>query len=225
MTESTTPEKNDRRGVILGVSIAVIAVLILGGGAAYALAIQPVPEAPPVASTEQPAVPDKRIPVAEPTADAIALPTDCREIYTQEFLDAHKNVDLNHEGVVGTPVSRFEPIESIRETLPGIECQWGGPTEGGVYSAVNAITPEVGIELIAAATESGFACAGIGDDTTLCRYSETFPEDETDPGNTTTWTLAEDVYLRDGLVITTWFGGTASSIDAVTQPIYDTLWP
>lgn len=225
MTESSAPERTDKRGVILGVSIAVIAVLILGGGVAYALAIQPDPEAPPVPSTEQPAVPDKPAPVSEPTAEPVALPTDCRKIYTEEFLDAHKNADLNHEGVVGTPVSRFAPIEAIRETLPGIECQWGGPTEGGIYSAVNAITPDVEIELIAAATESGFTCEGAGDDITLCRHSETFPEDEADPNNTTIWTSAEDVYLRDGLVVTTWYAGTASSIDAVTQPIYDTLWP
>lgn len=224
MTESSAPERNDKRGVILGVSIAVIAVLILGGGAAYALAIQPAPEAPPSPSTEQPAVPDKPARV-EPTAEPVALPTDCREIYTEEFLDAHENVDLNHEGVIGTPVSRFAPVEAIRETLPGIECQWGGPTEGGIYSAVNAVTPDMGIQLVAAATESGFTCDGVGGGITLCRYSETFPEDETDPANTTIWTTAEDVYLRDGLVVTTWFAGTASSIDAVTQPIYDTLWP
>lgn len=225
ISESTTSQTKGRPPPIVGLSIAVIAILAVGGGVAFALATQSARDRQPVASIEQPAVPEQPAPVPEPTRATIPLPTDCRKIYTEAFLEEYANIDLNHVGVRGTPVSRFRPIEGIREMLPGISCQWGGPTEGGIYSAVNAVTPNVEVKLIAAAAESGFTCEERDEDTTLCRHSTTFPEDETNPNNTTIWTVAEDVYLRDGVVITTWFAGTGSSIDAVTQPIYDTLWP
>lgn len=229
------PTTKRRRNLIWGAVIAVVVMLALGAAAfVFVNQAKAIPEpqetSEPSPVTTQSSTPSSTptpsvTPEPAPTDGAVALPDDCLEIYTPEFLDTFGAMDLNHPGVDGS-VSRFEPVETIRETLPGIKCQWGGPTEGGIHTAVNSITPDEEIGLIAAATESGFTCAAGGENATLCRYSESFEEDPSSPvPDPVTWTISEEVYVRDGLVVTTWWAGTQLSIDSATQPVYDTLWP
>lgn len=242
MTENTTTTSSRRRKILWAAAIAAAVVLLLGATVAFSLLNQAdaVPEprktvgaapsatATPPTPSESPAPttpPEAATPQPQPPSGGVALPDDCLKIYTQAFLDSYGTLDLNHPGVE-TTVSRFEPIESIREDLPGIQCQWGGPTEGGIYTAVNSVTPEQGIDMVAAATASGFTCEAPGEDITLCRHSESFPEDPSSPTpDPVSWTISEDLYLRDGLVVTTWWAGTELSIDEATLPVYTTLWP
>ena len=63
-------------------------------------------------------------------------------------------------GRVEQPASRADhlahpDIEALRASLPGIECRWGGPTEGGTASSVNAVTTAQQDEAIALAVANG----------------------------------------------------------------------
>lgn len=227
MTENTsTPDASrSKRGLVWGTAIALAVLLLVGVGIAFALGNQPGP-LPPAAAEPTPTGTPSATPTATeaptPTAQPVALPTDCRKIYTQEFLDAWAGEELNSPQLDGVGISRHPAIEDIRVTLPGIDCLWGVATEGGTSNAVNSTTPEQKAALIAAATSEGFTC--VGDDTdafTICSISVTLSPEE-DPDQ---WTVSEELYFRDGLVVTSWRASTAGTMADTTQPVYDTLWP
>lgn len=148
-----------------------------------------------------------------------ALPTDCRSIYSPAFLENHAYMPLNDPRVVETDVSRFVGVEAIRETLPGIECHWGPPTEGGLTTAVNEVTPAQQDEAIILIKSHGVRC-GDWNQGVLCHYS-TGP----DPKDPNGWVIAEQHFFRDGLWVTTWWASTFGSIEEDALAVYTTLWP
>lgn len=219
---SKAPPPGPPRGLLIaGVTLAaVVAAVGAGFGVAQSQTEQrPEKSAAPLPSpSATPVVTDTPV---ESEAAPRALPTDCRAIYTQEFLDTHANVDLNMPEVTATGISRFPAVEAIREELQSLECYWGGPTEGGLQSAVNALPADQLESTIAAVRTAGAAC-GEWDGGTLCRYSTVLEPNPDDPSR---WTIAEQYYFRDGWWVTTWQAGTVRSIDEDTQPLYTTLWP
>jgi hypothetical protein len=221
--EPTTPSKARPRRWIIPAIIVVI-VLVAGGifaatvlsSAARDAVAEPV--ATDTAEPDTTPLPaETPTPTPAPTETAAAQPTDCYAIYGQEFLDTTGTEVLNDPSVAGTDISRYRPIEEIRETLPGIECHWGLATEGGVANAVNSVTAEQQQDVIGLLGDNDHICAEeFGG--TVCRQSATFDEEGS------TWTLAEEHFFREGLWVSTWWAGTASSISETTGPIYDTIW-
>jgi hypothetical protein len=226
MTQNTHTARaqKTKRNLIWGAVIAVVAVLTVGASIAYALANQPEPKpqatqqpTPVITPPSTPSVAPTPTPVAvEPT---IALPNDCRKIYTAAFLELWAGEPLNDPALADVVISRYETVEKLRESLPGIECKWGKPTEGGMSNAVNRVMPDQESALIAAATAEGFDCVERGvESATLCAIA-------IGPSDDDEWVVAEELYFRDGLVVTTWRASTTGSIADSSQPVYDTLWP
>lgn len=228
MTAPTRTRRDSkiRRNIIWGVVIAVVAVLAVGASIAYSLSnrSEPKPQAagqkteqptPTISPTSSPA----STPSPTPTADkpVRSLPGDCRSIYTPAFLDLWEGVPLNDPLLADVGISRYDGVETLRKSLPGIECKWGGPTEGGMSNALNQVTAAQAAALTAAATVDGFTCND-GPTATVCTISE-------GPSGDEGWVVAEELYVRDGLLVTTWRASTAGSIADSTQPVYDTLWP
>lgn len=231
MTESDpTPAQRKAKPTVMWTVLAVAAALALALGVWLTISLTTASEAEPTptaSATTQPSAVPTQTPTAsetpEPVATAIATPTDCRAIYSQAFLDEYASVELNDPSLDGVEISRHPAVETIRESLPGIECRWGVPTEGGMSTAVNEVTADEQLELIAAAEDSGFTCGDATDGIVVCQISESFSDEaELDPK---TWTIAEELYFRDGLVISTWRAGTVGTMADSTQPVYDTLWP
>ena len=226
MTEKTTrPTRSNTRRTLIWA--AVIAVIALAAGLAFAFANQPEPAAP-VASEPSPtnaaspaATPTiTPTPTATPTEEPGApLPDDCRKIYTPAFLELWAGVELNDPSLADVSISRFDAVEAIREPLPGIECKWGVPTEGGMSTAVNRTTSAQKAAMVAAATGEGFTCTEASG-VTVCAISDGPNADDAEG-----WVVAEELYFRDGLVVSTWRASTAGSIKDSTQPVYVTLWP
>jgi hypothetical protein len=242
MTEPTprTPRTTtSRRTIVLGVVLAIVIVLAVGASIAFSLASQPAepatseptaagtpspsPSAIPSASTAPEATPTAAptptaSPSAKPAEPTKPLPTDCRKIYTTQFLELWAGQPLNDPSLVGVGISRYESVETIRDSLPGIECKWGEATEGGMSNAVNQVTRDTQAAMTAAATAEGFRCAENGAGATVCGIS-------VGPADGDEWVVAEELYFRDGLVVTTWRASTAGSIADSSRPVYDTLWP
>lgn len=224
MTQNTTRPagRNTRRTLIWA---AVIVVIALGAGLAFTLLNQQEPASPAVSepsrtSTPSPTATPSPTPTPTPTEEPGApLPDDCRKIYTPEFLELWAGVELNDPSLADVAISRFESVEAIRESLPGIECKWGVPTEGGMSTAVNRATSDQKSALVAAATSEGFTCTEASG-TTVCAISDGPNADDAEG-----WVVAEELYFRDGLVISTWRASTMGSIKDSTQPVYVTLWP
>ncbi|MET1017169.1 MAG: hypothetical protein ABWX76_10140 [Leifsonia flava] len=227
MTDNTTkPAGRTARRTLIWAAVIVVA---LGAGLAFTLLNQPAP-ATPAASEPSPTaspsvtVPPTPTPTSTPTPTpteepGAPLPVDCQKIYTPAFLELWKSVELNDPSLDDVAISRFDAVEGIRESLQGIECKWGVPTEGGMSTAVNRATADDKSALVAAATGEGFTCdeaSGI----TICAISDGPNSDDPDG-----WVVAEELYFRDGLVVTTWRASTAGSMEDSTQPVYATLWP
>lgn len=226
MTPNTsTPDASRRKRILVWGTAIALAVVVVGAGITFALINQPA-QTPPAAAEPTPSETPSPTPTATaeptPTVQPLALPTDCRKIYTQAFLDAWAGEELNSPQLEGVGISRHPAIEDIRVTLPGIDCLWGGATEGGTSNAVNSTTPEQKAALIAAATGEGFTCVDNDTDSlTVCSISvQLSPEEDPDQ-----WTVSEELYFRDGLVVTSWRASTAGTMADTTQPVYDTLWP
>jgi hypothetical protein len=221
MTQTPRPRRRTlKRNLIWGAVIAVVALVTVGASLAFSFTNEPEPKrqasgaATPSASA--PVAPSPTPTMTEPTT---ALPNDCREIYTPEFLELWAGEPLNDPALVDVDISRYSSVENLRESLAGIECKWGAATEGGMSNAVNQVTPAEKADLLAAATAEGFACVeGQTEGTTVCGITVGPSEDDE-------WVMAEELYFRDGLVVTTWRASTVGSISDSSQPVYDTLWP
>ncbi len=219
------PTESRRRWVIPTVIIAV--VLLLAGGAVLAMylvtgtgqpAVEQTPTATAPADTSTPSA--TPAPTPTPTPTGAAQPTDCYEIYGQDFLDNEGTQVLNDPSVSGTDISRYRVVEEIRETLPGIECHWGGATEGGIANAVNTISAPDQARVITLLGENEHVCAPENDGI-ICRQSETVGGEEGEP----IWVLAEEHFFRDGLWVSTWWAaGTDVDISDTTIPMYETIW-
>lgn len=227
--ETATPAKKMTRRTMLLIVTAVVAVLALGIGLAVALTNQPSPPAasePTPSATPTASATPTQSPTAAPTPTptpteepGAPLPADCLSIYTAEFLKTWADVELNDPSLDDVGISRFDTVEAARESLPGIECRWGVPTEGGMSTAVNRTTAPQRDALVAAATENGFSCEN-RDTIIVCAIS-----DGPDADDSEGWVVAEELYFRDGLVVTTWRASTIGSMEDSTQPVYSTLWP
>ncbi|MBG6237862.1 hypothetical protein IWX78_000817 [Mycetocola sp. CAN_C7] len=203
-------------------TVVIVVVLLLAGGAITALYVANTATendaAPTPTATTRPT--SAAIPTPTPTATPVptpsgaSQPTDCFAIYPQAFLDAQEGEPLNDPSVSGTDISRYRAIEEIRETLPGFECHWGLPTEGGVANAVNTVTAPEQARVITLLEENEHVCAPENDGI-VCRQSE---------GPMEGWTLAEEHFFRDGLWVSTWWAGTQGDIADTSGPIYDTIW-
>ena len=224
MTDKTPkPARSTARRTLIWA--AVIAVLALGGGLAFTILNQPEPTTPASSepaprTTPSPTATPTPTPTPTPTEEpGAALPSDCLKIYSPAFLDLWAGVELNDPSLDGVGISRYDAVESIRASLPGIECKWGVPTEGGMSTSVNRTTSDQKSALVSAATGDGFTCRDDGA-ITICSISEGPNADDPDG-----WVVAEELYFREGLVITTWRASTTGSIQDSTQPVYVTLWP
>ncbi|MBG6239405.1 hypothetical protein IWX78_002384 [Mycetocola sp. CAN_C7] len=228
MTESTptsapSPAAKKTRRSLMWAGVVVTGVLILGGGVAYSLANQPEP--PSAAAEAAPGVkpkPTQTPTVTEPLIVPITQPTDCLDIYSQEFLQSQGVDQLNLPEMEGVGLSRYDSIETIRMSLPGIDCQWGPPTEGGMATAVNTTTPETKTALMTAATAEGFICLDHGEPFhSVCSISVGPSTEEGADG----WSIYEELYFRDSLVVSTWRASISGTMQNSTQPVYQTLWP
>lgn len=210
-----------RRWLLPVVIVVAIAVLIGGLFVASALssaAGDPVAQ-PDETPTQEPSSPATApaTPTPTETTTGVTQPTDCYEIYGQAFLDTTGTEVLNDPSVAGSDISRYRPIEEIRESLPGIECHWGLATEGGVANAVNTVTPDQRQDVIGLLEENEHVCVDANEGT-ICRQSQTFDEEGS------VWTLAEEHFFRDGLWVSTWWAGTSGGIEETTSGLYDTIW-
>ncbi|GHD51499.1 hypothetical protein D9V29_14685 [Mycetocola manganoxydans] len=225
--ETATPAKKMTRRTMVLIVAAVIAVLALGVGLAVTLTNQPAPpvasEPTPSASPTASATPTTSptaVPTPTPTEEPGApLPSDCLSIYSAEFLKVWADVELNDPALDDVGISRFDAVEAARQSLPGIECRWGVPTEGGMSTAVNSTTSAEKDALVAAALEDGFSCED-RESITVCAISNGPNADDAEG-----WVVSEELYFRDGLVVTTWRASTVGSMTDSTQPVYSTLWP
>jgi hypothetical protein len=188
------------------------------------------PVSAPTSSASAPAS-STAVPTASPTAPAsatsssapvepaapVALPTDCYEIFDQAYLDTYGSAELNSP-LLEPVISRIPDIEALRASLPGIDCRWGGPTEGGTASSVNAVTPAQQDDAIALAVANGASCED-WEQGTKCRIFERLDE----------WYTAEEYFFRDGLWVSTWLAGTIGDENTITEEmtssIESTLWP
>lgn len=234
MTETTEPAgamARKHKRIIIAVSIT-LALILIAGGTAVALLIPPKADpAPPVsapstsapAPSASPAATPEPAETTPPATTGPAQPTDCRTIYPAGYPDGYEGEELNHESMTGSDISRYEAIESIREALPGIECHWGLATEGGVMNAVNTVDSATQAQAIEVMKANDHVCEPWLEGT-LCRQSETLPDEDAADGAETIWTIAEEHYFADGLWVSTWFAGTASSIRHYSDGIYATIW-
>lgn len=228
--ERTEGSSSRRRvGLIVGGILAAVVIITLVGvffltrsgsnplsastpSASVSASVTAVPSASPTAA---PPATSSAAPV-EPAAPA-ALPTDCYKIFDQAYLDTYGSAELNSP-LLEPVISRIPDIEALRASLPGIDCRWGGPTEGGTASSVNAVTPAQQDEAIALAVANGASCED-WEEGTKCRIFQRLDE----------WYTAEEYFFRDGLWVSTWLAGTIGDENTITQEmtssIESTLWP
>lgn len=235
-TESTKKRRpSDGRFFLVGITILVVAIVAWAGsalvfgtpadsqrGASPKPAVSATATAPttPAPTTPAPTSPE-RTSSPEGEAKAPAAPESCMEVYPQTFLDQMADEELNHESMADSGISRYPAIEEFRKPLPGFECHWGLGTEGGIANAVNRVNREAQDEAIALIEANDHICEPHREGT-ICRQSEVLPDEE---GTSTVWTIAEEHFFRDGLWVSTWWAGTASSIESNTSGIYTTIWP
>jgi hypothetical protein len=204
------------------ISLVVVFFLTRSGGDPLASSSTPSASAS-ASSTAVPTASPTAAPTATPsaapveTAGPVALPTDCYKIFDQAYLDTYGSAELNSP-LLEPIISRIADVEALRASLPGIECRWGGPTEGGTASSVNAVTPAQQDEAIALAVANGASCED-WQQGTKCRIFERLDE----------WYTAEEYFFRDGLWVSTWLAGTIGDentiTDEMTSSIESTLWP
>jgi len=199
------------------VSLVVVFFLTRPGGDPVSA---PTPSASaPASSTASPTAPASATSSSAPVEPAapVALPTDCYEIFDQAYLDTYGSAELNSP-LLDPVISRIPDIEALRASLPGIDCRWGGPTEGGTASSVNAVTPAQQDDAIALAVANGASCEA-WEQGTKCRIFERLDE----------WYTAEEYFFRDGLWVSTWLAGTIGDENTITEEmtssIESTLWP
>ncbi|MET1051175.1 MAG: hypothetical protein ABWX65_00910 [Mycetocola sp.] len=213
-------KREPRRRTGLIVTVVIVLLVILGGGAIVASSLAGTPDdtaATPAPTTSTPAdeTPTAAPPSTPvPTPSGAGQPTDCFQIYPQDFLNLQEGQPLNDPSVAGSDISRYRAIEEIRETLPGFECHWGLPTEGGIANAVNTVTADEQATVVALLEENDHTCASEREGI-VCRQSQ---------GPMDGWTLAEEHFFRDGLWVSTWWAGTQGDIADTSEPVYATIW-
>ncbi len=103
-----------------------------------------------------------------------------------------------------------------------MKCYWGGPTEGGLQTAINLLPADQLASTIVAVQAIGATCEEWNTGT-LCTYATVIEPSEEDP---TRWNVGEQYYFRDGWWITTWQAYPSDRmINEGTMPLYETLWP
>ncbi|WP_162924997.1 hypothetical protein [Mycetocola zhujimingii] len=212
--------------VSVGLAVAVVIALVVfwatrgdagTGGEASPTPTATATETPTATATPTPSV--TPTPTPTPTAegpDAISLPSECSEVYSPTFFESLNvsGMPLNDETLAGTPPTKSEKAESIRESLPSIDCDWGVASEVGIGSAVNIVDEGQRAGAIEALTADGHTCADwMGG--THCTILWTDDTGEYGPAG-------ESHYFRgNGWVSTHW---TQVEIAGYTEDIVATLW-
>lgn len=199
--------------VIIAV-IAIVAVAFLGQGTPTT---EPSPSTPPVTGESPSPAPTATVapsptPAATPLAEG--MPADCAALYGPVRLADNLATFgvLNDELVMSDPaLSRHEGVEAVRRASPSIECFWGVATEGGLQTAVTAVSDAAREQALAALAEAGFGCAP-QDGGTMCTLalhnamdSESGGTPSTDPATISAADLGEQHFFRDGIWLGTWW--------------------
>lgn len=200
--------------VILAV-IAIVAVALLGQGTPTS---EPSPTSAPSVTDSapgpSPSATTDPTPTLAPTPLAEGMPADCAALYGPTRLAENLATFgvLNDELVMTDPtLSRHDAVEEVRRALPSIECFWGVATEGGLQTAVTAVSETDTEQALAALTAAGFGCAA-QDDGTMCTLAlhdamdgETGGTPSTDPATLSASDLGEQHFFRDGIWLGTWW--------------------
>lgn len=173
-----------------------------------------------VTPTATPTVTETPTPTPVPTASAddIAVPGACEDIYSagmRSTLEAKIPV-LNDPGVTMYSTQVVEALEMLGSGAPTIRCSWGRPSEFGLATNVTVVDAGQRVAVMAALGNAGFTCAAAHGGT-LCTLEEKFiTQDDSEVHRN------EAHFLRgNGWVSTQMLN---FSLDGYTDDIVDNVW-
>lgn len=200
-------------------------VAALLGIAALGLAVAacaPEPEAtssPSASATTTATATSTATPTATATssADDIALPDSCEQIYSASMLQSlQASEPLNDPGITMYATNVVPALEILESGIPTLRCTWGAPSEQGLATQVSIVDAHQSATILDALAANGFSCEDL-DSGTVCRI-----QSQTVDLNDDLVTQGETQYLRGNAWVTTsWIDLTP---DGYTEDIVATLW-
>lgn len=218
-----------RRRALPWIVVSVVALLVAGGGVAFALlgqgesdaavpATSASPSSSPSPSTEPSPEPEA------PAAETVSLPTACRDIfspgYHAELSSTGASLSAGNTGPRERPFDQSEVpavVESTIASAPHLECAWGFSDNFnvGIHTVVAEITDEQAVQVTQALAVAGFASTP---ELGSVRYIKEIAGDEGFGPH------GYSIIARDGLLIATeWLdwpasGYTADIVNTVLGP-------